>query len=400
MSIPPDPIRPPRVLLTGVWMVPSSGGAVKTIERFRRALDASVVSFTDSQELDEEGSGVPGAVHVRTGPGLLGSKFSWAPASARREADALAANADLISCHGTFRYHVLWMRKWAKRRGLPYWVVPHGILDPYVFTYRVAQKRLFLALIGKRHLREAAHIIFSTRRERDKAAAVYSGPNTRVVPWPVEPIEVAGQAEIRARVRAELGIGPADPVLVYLGRMHAMKRPLETIEAAALAGIPGLRLVIIGPEEGVTRAQCEAKAAALGFRGLHLAGAVFGRRKEELLLAADGFISLSIRENFGHAAAEAMSANLPVILSPGNDLVGELTDVRCGWFMNDERPETISGALREFAVAGSEARMDMGRAGRQWVCRELSFDQFRSRLQELAREALAGRGIRSGGKDR
>jgi len=383
--------NPPRVLLTGVWLVPSSGGYVKTIDCFRQALNADVVSFTDEIELQQEGSGIAGAHHVPTGQGLPGRLFNWAPRSKLAEADILAANCDLISCHGFFRYHVLWMRKWVRRGGIPYWVVPHGSLDPYVFTYRALQKRLFLALVGRRHLREAAHVIFSTHRERDKAAAIYAGANTRVVPWPVAPIETADRDAVRNRMRTAMGILPEDLVLIYLGRLHDMKRPLETIEVVARAENKRLHLVVVGPEEGVTLDDCETKAASLGFKNLHMMGKQWGQQKDDLLLAADGYISLSIRENFGHSVAEAMSANLPVILSPGNDLIGELQEVRCGWFLHDDRLETGIRATREFADCHVGIRHEMGRLGREWVCRELSFDRFRTRLQDLALEAMAGR---------
>lgn len=380
-----------RALLTGVWMVPSSGGAVKTIERFRRALDADAVSFTDSARLDAEGSAVQGAVHVRTADNVLGRKFFWAPKSARREADALAASCDLVTTHGLFGYPVVWVREWIRQRGIPYWVIPHGILDPYVYTYRVFRKRLFLAAYGRRHLRGAAHVIFSTRREMEKASAIYSGSNARVVNWPVDPIEISDRAGVRARIRAELGIPAEARVLIYLGRVHSMKRPIETIEAVARAQVPGMHLVVVGPEEGVTRAECEARAAAMGFAGLHMLGPVFGQRKDELLLASDAFISLSIRENFGHSAAEAISAGLPAILSPGNDLIGELTDVRCGWYLLDDRPDTAVGAIREFGAMDPGAMSALGQNGRDWVCRELSFATFQGKLKALAQEAVVGR---------
>jgi len=367
---------------------------VKTIERFRRALDAGVVSFTDGARLDAEGSAVDGAVHLRTANNVLGRKLFWAPKNARREADALAASCDLVTTHGLFGYPVVWVRHWIRRRNLPYWVIPHGILDPYVYSYRVFRKKLFLAAYGLRHLRGASHVIFSTRREMEKASAIYSGPNARVVNWPVEPIGIEDQAEVRTRIRAELGIGAGDVVLIYLGRVHPMKRPLETIDAVARVQVPNLRLLIVGPEEGVSRQECVARAASLGFRGLHVLGPVFGKRKDELLLASDGFLSLSIRENFGHSAAEAMSAKLPVILSPGNDLIGELSGVRCGWFLADDRPETAVGAIREFATAAVGARSDLGREARDWVCRELPFELFQTRLRALAREAVSTRRTR------
>ena len=64
-------------------------------------------------------------------------------------------------------------------------------------------------------------------------------------------------------------------------------------------------------------------------------GPVYGDSKYHYLFASDAYVSLSQRENFNHTAAESLSAGLPVILSPGNDLAGEIRDEGCSWSLND-----------------------------------------------------------------
>lgn len=384
----PMNVRSPNVLLSGLWMVPSMGGMPKTIELFRRVLDAKVVSFTNGKMLDDEGSAVRGAEHIRTGLDFRGRFYSWAPKSARLAADKLASQAELISCHTLYRYHVHWVRHWVAKRNIPYWVVPHGCLDPYVFSYRAWQKKPWMWAIGRRHLREASAIIFSTRREKEKAAPYLSADNGRVIYWPVTN-QAPGddqRAAARSAWRNELGCGSSARLILFLGRLHSMKRPAETISAFLQAQAAHTHLVLAGPDGDLTSAQLRDHAS--GSPNVHLLGPIWGERKDSLLAAVDGFVSLSIRENFGHSAAEAMRSGVPVLLSPGNDLVGEIYQEDCGWMLPDETPDAAAQAFREFDRAPIEVLRERAAKGKAWAVRELGFDTFAARLQALAHETI------------
>ncbi|MBE2205411.1 MAG: glycosyltransferase [Chthoniobacterales bacterium] len=361
----------------------------KTVELFRQALDASVVSFTDGDLLDREGSAVVGAEHVRMDAGLRGRLYSWAPALARARADSLLREADLVSCHSLFRYHVHWVRNWVRRKHIPYWVVPHGCLDPYVFSYRAWQKKPWMRWMGIPFLREASAVIFSTRREMEKAAPFLSRDNGRVIPWPVtnaslpEPERLAARAEWRK----ELRVGPRQRLLVFLGRLHSMKRPLETIRSFLKAAPARTSLVLAGPDGDLARE--ELMVLSSGHANIHVIGPVWGARKESLLAAADGFLSLSRRENFGHSAAEAMKVGLPVILSPGNDLAWEIKSLDCGWMLADDDEATAVAAIQAFDHTEDASLTAMGNAGKAWAESHLTFEKFVAALHDLRAESLS-----------
>ena len=375
-------------VLVGLGLVPSTGGPSKTINLFREALDAQVVSFSDAARLEAEGSAIPGAVHLPVDGGLRGRAYSWLPSKGLEPAEALLSQANLLSCHILYRYHVHWVMRKAREHNLPYWVVPHGCLDPYVFTYRGFIKKLWMQLVGKRFLKEASAIICATQAERDKIATWYAGDNLEVVHWPVVPIDDSDRVRVRKEVRASLGIPEEDKVLVFLGRLHEMKRPLETIQAFAGAGGKGVHLLVIGPEESYTVKQCESHVRHCRAEHVHVLGPVYGKDKERYLLASDAFISLSIRENFGHTVAESLTAGLPVILSPGNDLSGELKSVGCGWFLRDDDLGTAVAAIRVFAQASPDEIKALGQKGKDWALKELTFEHFAQKIQSLARRSI------------
>jgi glycosyltransferase involved in cell wall biosynthesis len=381
----------PNIVLAALGMVPSTGGPSKTLGSFQKALNAKIVSFTPKDILAAEGTAIPGVEHVLVGNDPGGRLFEWAGLAARREADRLAASADLLSCHVLYRYHAHWVGQWARRRGIPYWVVPHGCLDPHSYTYRPTIKRIWMAVYGRRLLAGASHVIFSTERERRKAAAQYDGANCRVVHWPVALMDMANAEHLRQRMRQRLGLAENDRLLLFLGRLHEIKRPLEIVAATAAAGASNVHLAIVGPDETITASQVIQAGERLGLQGrLHVPGPVSGETKMEWWHASDGSICLSWMESFGHSVAEALSVGKPIILSRGVDLGEELKPYDCGWFLADDRLETAAAAIREWADAPIEELRARGRRGRDFALRELTFERFAAKLRALADEAMAG----------
>lgn len=377
-----------KTLLAGLSLVPSNGGLPKTMRKFGEALGARIVSFSSAFLPKEELEAFSDVEHIPTGRNKILDWYAWAKAKDRASAEAAAGEADLLSCHVMLRYHAHWVRRMAKRHNIPYWFVPHGQLDPWVYTYRAGIKHLWLKLFGKRLMREAAHVIFSTEQERDKAKWFYDGPNTRVIHWPVELIDTEGKPAARESLHQAFNIPKQDRVLLYIGRIHSMKNPLKTIEVIAKSGDAHVHLLVVGPDGDVTTEDCRAKARELGIEAqVHVPGPLYGEGKTRALLGADAFISLSHRENFGHTAAESIAAATPVILSPGNDLGPELKPYECGLLLKDDTMDCAVESIRAFMAMDDELLEDMGKRGREFVAEKLSFELFSSKLVALAEEA-------------
>lgn len=267
----------------------------------------------------------------------------------------------------------------------PYWFVPHGILDPWVMEYGRSAKKLFWKFGGQRFLENASTVICSSRAEKEKAERFFDLPHADIVPWPVELVDVDRKEERRVEIRKQLGIPDEDLVLIYFGRLHHMKRPLETIRALGAASQPIAHLIVVGNEQTVTLQECDAVSREYGISDrVHLVGPVYGDAKYDYLHASDAYISLSHRENFNHTAAESLAAGVPVILSPGNDLESEICDVNCSWAVQGNEVEDGAEAIESFASCSDVERRAMGVRGRKWVEKELSFENFRSKINEIA----------------
>jgi glycosyltransferase involved in cell wall biosynthesis len=378
----------PRVVQVGVDCVPSSGGTNTLLHDFRRALQAEIISVTAPDLLPREDEAA--VLHIPTGSGRLARAFRVPLRSHpnRQQAERLVRSAGLIIIHGLFRRPTGWAYRIARQEGIPFWVVPHGSLDPWVFSYRGARKRLWMATVGRRLLRDASFVIVASPLEDQKAALVVEPcVQRRIVPWAVQPHQVSHDG--RVRIREALGIGPQDLVLLALGRLHPAKGVSELIRAVGAIAAPELHLILVGPDsELLTRAACVDLARRASAR-VHVVGPVWGDGRFEYFDAADGFVTLSHRESFGYTVAEAMAAGKPVIVNREAGITSLLPYPQCGWILDVVDEASATAAIRAFLASSPTERSLLGSAGRNWVDAELSFPLFQTRLQNVLRESLA-----------
>lgn len=122
-------------------------------------------------------------------------------------------------------------------------------------------------------------------------------------------------SEARRRIRAQVGIGDAEKVVLFAGKLVQFKRPIDVVEAMALPPARGTRtrLMIVG--SGELGAALEARARELQVP-MHMLGFQNQTAMPAVYAAADALILPSTtRETWGLVCNEALACGTPIIVS-------------------------------------------------------------------------------------
>jgi glycosyltransferase involved in cell wall biosynthesis len=272
-------------------------------------------------------------------------------------ADALA-RADVCHIHGIWNVPEWWASHLARARHVPYVLSPRGMLQPAAIRRNEWRKAVAYRLFEERNLRGASVLHATSDQEADAIRDLRLDVPVAVVPNGVDFV-MAGESA--AGYRTRLGI-PADAfVVLFLGRMHRIKRLDVLADAFTIARTthPRLHLVLAGPDEDALLPDLAARLAPHA-PYVHTPGAVNGADKWLLLRDADVTVQCSDSESFGLSVVESLAAGIPVIATrtcPWREL--EVHD--CGRWV-DQTPIAIADAIRDLADDSSMRRAMGARA--------------------------------------
>lgn len=226
-------------------------------------------------------------------------------------------------------------------------------------------------------------------------AVGYTGPLATIPQFGVDPARFAPDAAARAEVRRELGIREDEFVVGFGGHLVPWKGVDVLIEA--MAALPDARLLLIG--DGPLRAQLEALAARTGVAGrMHITGWIPSTGMPRWLAALDvlalpSLSSKRLAEQFGRILVEAMACGVPAVGSTAGEVpetVGE-----GGVVVPEGDVAALAAALRDFAAASPDARAELSRRARAWVCGRYTQAQVARETAEFYRALLDARGVRT-----
>lgn len=305
-------------------------------------------------------------------------------------ADVRARKIDLLHIHGLWSPDLLAAGQACRNAGIPLVWEPHGMLVREAYAQKRLKKELFMAMGMRAVLRAAAALVFVTAEERDHSIIPAGIPADRrhVIPLPVQMPVHHGTPEFRARGRERFNIAPQAPCIVFMGRLHHVKRVDLILDAAAILkrDLPDLRILLIGGGEPAITSDLQAQSARLGLAdSVTFAGWVQGDDKWLALAAGDVLTLNSVHENFGFVAVEALCVGTLPVLTSNLALAPEL---KSGDVAMISEPSAPALAAAWSAAIRRNRQSPCTIPGREWVQRHLSAEAIGARLDDLYHQLL------------
>ncbi len=189
-------------------------------------------------------------------------------------------------------------------------------------------------------------------------------------------------------VRAELGLGPNQPMVMTATRLSQEKKLERVIDAfpQVLSRIPEATLVMVGDGEDRPHLEEQARALDLTDRVL-FPGAVTQDAIADYCRSSQLLVSILDRTNASNPVFEAMACGLPVLALDTGSTSEVVEDGESGWLLSPERMHELPSRIADLLETPSELRRVGHQAARRirelLVTREERLD-FELRLYEAA----------------
>jgi glycosyltransferase involved in cell wall biosynthesis len=355
------------------------GGPAEVVKRTSGALkllghSVDVVCLDPSTDTDEDDAAFARVFRLGNGSG----KYAFSLQLIRWLKEH-AKEYDAIVVDGLWQFHGVAALIALRARKIPYFVMPHGMLDPWFRREKPVKywKKLCYWMLIERFLVNGAKAVLytaETEREHGRKAFPFYRANEQVTVVGTAPPPPSNHDEAADK---------KEQIMLFLGRIHQVKACDLLIRAFAEMLKKGhrYRLVIAGPDESGLGMQLREEANSLGIGDkITWTGMVTGADKWTLMRAADVLVLPSHHENFGIVVAEALACGVPALLSnkvgvwrevmadgaglADDDTQAGITRLLMRWA---EMPDAAKAAMRTAAKRCFDERYHVARVAQNYV---------------------------------
>ena len=240
------------------------------------------------------------------------------------------------------------MQRQALKRGIKTYIMPHGMLEPWILHRHYWTRKLpALLLYQRKALKKAVGLIATAESERRNIVSLNVNANVQLIANGIDMSGIIMKSSWKRRKK-----------ILYVSRIHVKKGIELLIETAAGISehLKDYEIVIAGEGDAdyVARLKAQAQNSLLNMR---FVGGVYGEEKWRLFQEADFFVLPTYSENFGYVIAEALACGTPVITT--KDTPWEAIDGICGCWIERSEKE-LAKAIFDFE-------------GSSWTKRPFSF---------------------------
>jgi len=324
------------------------GGVAHHLETEWRAAGIPTSRFTLAEA---HGSWLP-----TPGPGLRGKAALWARVTWFSTVGTVLARrvvrrnpGALVVCHNDALVGDVYVNHGVlveamRRRGRPLWRILRNPLHPFTIardTVRYRSGRIHRAVVSL------------TAADADALRRTYGRvrPRSVVIGNGVDPERFRPPTDAqRYAARAQLGVGPDEQVVLFVGHEFGRKGLPQLVEAVSALSETTHLVVVGGTPDLVADIARHPAGRALGER-LHLLGPVPDPRW--VLHGADVFVLASAYEAYPLVVLEALATGLPVVATPVGSVPDLIINGHNGQLV-ERAPESIRAGVAH-VLAGDRA---------------------------------------------
>jgi glycosyltransferase involved in cell wall biosynthesis len=198
-------------------------------------------------------------------------------------------------------------------------------------------------------------------------------------------------SETGLRVRAELGVLAAAPLVGIIANLIPYKGHRDFLQSAAIvaAEFPQAHFLVVGRDDGIG-AELRRLAGELGLFGRVL---FTGPRRDipQILSALDVQVLASHQEAFSNAILEGMAAGKPLVVTDVGGNPEAVLDGETGFVVPPHDPQALADAVLRL-LRDEKVRLRLGEAGQRRVREFFSVESMVQKTERIYQEAMANRG--------
>jgi glycosyltransferase involved in cell wall biosynthesis len=307
----------------------------------------------------------------------------------------LAADLDILSTHGLWKYCSVASLRWHQRMAKPYIVHAHGMLESWALRNAGWKKRVAALLYENRHLRGTACLRALCEAEAQSIRAYGMRNPICVIPNGIDLPEKFQDSGFGVQDSELMRIARGRKVLLYVGRLHPKKNLANLIRAwkQVLALHASARedwvLAIAGWDQAGHERELKKLTSESGLlESVRFLGPLFGQDKDAAYRGCDGFILPSLSEGLPMTVLEAWAYAKPVLMTPECNLP---EGVAAGAALQiGTEPEEIVIGLKQLSEMSDDDRRGMGDRGHTVVLTKFSWPRIGEQMRLVYEWVLGG----------
>ncbi len=274
---------------------------------------------------------------------------------------------DIVHIHGLYRFPVTSAACLARRFGVPYVIMPHGSLDPFLYNqsqHNLILKRVYEHLFDFPNLKRSAAIQYTSAEEAKRAVLPKHHSKPVIIPNGID-WESYRTLPLKGRFRKRIGLNSQTPLVLFLGRVNFKKGLDLLIPAFGFVSQKhsDVRLAIVGPDNEGYGSKVWRWCRQQGIHDrVFFVGHLGQEKVKEAYVDADVFVLPSYTENFGLTVVEAMACGSPVVISDQVNIWREVQALKAGIVVG-LYPRALADAICQ-VLSDKGAAKTMGTRGR------------------------------------